>query len=244
MDTELPSDKVVSNTLRSMKKLLYLALTMGLVTAIAPHVRAVVPGETLDQFTARQGGGLAPVSDLSIRAQTFTVGRSGLLTRVDLSVVRLQLGSQNLTTEDLRFSVTRPTSSTLPVGATLASFTLHPNQVPTPDYPEPWLTFDLSASPIPVTVGEVFSLRLDSNQSYFSDAFYGWYVNIALPVDYYPRGAGWQKNNITDPWFQSPPTEDYWFRTYVSPVPEPSLLTLLSLGAMTLLLRRSVAKQQ
>jgi hypothetical protein len=65
-----------------------------------------------------------------------------------------------------------------------------------------------------------------------------WLVNIALPIDYYPRGAGWQRNNNLDPWFNSPATEDYWFRTYVSPVPEPSVFALLGLSSFVWLRRR------
>jgi hypothetical protein len=101
-----------------------------------------------------------------------------------------------------------------------------------------WVTFDLNASPVPVNGGEVFSVLLTSDQSYFSQAYYEWLVNIALPVGYYPRGAGWQRNNNLDPWFNSPATEDYWFRTYVSPVPEPSAFALLGVSSFVWLGRR------
>ena len=213
-----------------MKHLFHLLLTLGCLLA-----QNTLAAQTLDQSTAQPGGGLTPVSDLSLRAQTFTVGLSGLLTRVDLNIGRLQLGSENLTTEDLHFSVTRPVSATVPVGAPLATFTLHPNEVPST---ATWMTFDLSAAPIPVNAGEVFSLFLMSEQSYFSQAYYHWQVNIALPVDYYTRGKGWQQNNNEGVWYVSPPTEDYWFRTYVSPVPEPSVLTLVGLGALAWRTRR------
>lgn len=206
--------------------------------------QVVVAGavEFLDQansINTSGGAGLTPVSDLSMRAQTFTVGMSGLLTRVDLQIARLQLGPSNLTTNDLTFQVTRPLSSTVPVGAPLFTRTLHPAEVPSTMDPLGWVTFDLSASPIPVASGEVFSLLLSSQQSYFSLAYYEWVVTQAIGVDYYTRGAGWQRNNVTDPWFNSPPTEDYGFRTYVTPVPEPAAIGVVGLGMLAWRLRSS-----
>ena len=114
-------------------------------------------------------------------------------------------------------------------------------QVPSTLDPLSWVTFDLSAAPVPVTSGQVFSLLLSSQQSYFSQAYYEWVVTPATGVDFYTRGAGWQRNNATDPWFNSPPSEDYGFRTYVSPVPEPTTLALLGLSSLAWLIRRQRA---
>lgn len=216
-----------------MKPLSRLLLSLG--SCLLAHAALAGAGELLDQANAINtagGAGLTPVSDLSMRAQTFTVGQSGLLTRVDLQIARLQLGTQNLTTRDLTFQVTRPLSSTVPVSAPLATFTLYPAQVPSTMELLSWVTFDLSASPLSVTSGEVFSLLLSSDQSYASQAYYEWVVTPATGVDFYTRGAGWQRNNATDPWFNSPPSTDYGFRTYVTAVPEPAALALLGLGAL------------
>jgi hypothetical protein len=210
---------------------------LTIACCLAVEYVSAAPVYSLDQanmINTEGGSVFSAVSDLSDRAQTITVGRSGLLTRVELQLCRWQTGpAVNGTTEDLSFQVSRPVSSTVPVGTPLATVVLHPSQIGSVYDPIQWVTFDFSDSPVPVTSGQVISLLLTSRQSYLSEAFYAWVITQAIPVDYYTRGAAWERNNNEPTWAKTDVTQDFSFRTYISPVPEPSALAVVVLGAMT-----------
>jgi hypothetical protein len=64
-------------------------------------------------------------------AQTFTVGKDGFLTQIDLQILRYDTPT---ITHDLLFSLTAPTNSNFPIAApALFSASLHPADVPNLD---------------------------------------------------------------------------------------------------------------
>jgi hypothetical protein len=168
-------------------------------------------------------------------AQTFTVGRDGFLTQIDLQLARTAQFS--LISHDLTIDLIAPTNSNSPLGTVLASATLHPSDIPTAQQAAfGQITSINITSAIPVTVGEQLSLVLTSDELRYPNSTS--YVWIILPpvfpqFDKYPYGGAWRNVNHTgfvpfDPEHTGP--RDFTFQTWVTPIPEPSshLLALVA----------------
>jgi hypothetical protein len=111
----------------------------------------------LDQEHAPVGnfGALAVASDRTV-LQTFTVGITGALTRIDVQVAR-----QPLTTANLDFSLWSTDAGGLPK-VLLATASVPPAALAAP-FLFPFVSFEL-ASAVPVEEGEVLAIALNSNE--------------------------------------------------------------------------------
>jgi hypothetical protein len=189
-----------------------------------------VPGNAaiLDQQNAPAGNvfeSLTVANDRS-QIQSFLVGITGTLTRIDV-----QIGKRENTVENLVLTVWTADSQGLPTNK-LASASLPASAVPPLLFLQSmsFTTFDLSAAAIPVFVDESLAILLDSatpNNPPFTER-YEWLIG-----GQYPRGVAYTKLGSVF----SPQGDDFHFKTFVS-VPEPPAWVLLALGVCAFYLRR------
>lgn len=206
--------------------------------ALGPHPKA--RGQQLDQanvVNTSGGFGGQAVNTWNQLSQTFTAASSGRLTRIDLQVVAL--GDLAQITSELSFTLSRLNSLTTPVGVPLATASFQLADVPRLDaagYMSNYLMPIYLSTPPTVNAGDWFALTLTSAQPWSAGGQYEWILTPADNIDRYSRGAAW--NNLNDTgWVQETYHVDFGFRTFVSPVPEPSTLSLLGIAGAAWLWR-------
>lgn len=180
--------------------------------ALVPARAAATP--ILDQSagadSAKDFGG----ANITGVAQTFTVGIEGILSRVDLLLLRYRSELEPVHIE-IRRNLTDLTDASL-----LARVSLDPTVVP--PYPGGgWLSIDFSPFGLQVTPGEQLALVI----RYPIPTLYVWGVTVG---DIYAGGHSYFFMN--DQWNLG--GGDQHFRTYVTPVPEPGVLALLAVGGI------------
>jgi hypothetical protein len=162
-------------------------------------------------------------------AQTFTVGRSGTLARIEVDQVFLDLDNGgSLSGFPLVFDIRR-TSAGLPVAddsLALSTLSLPPGSMPTRAFSGS-LVFNILSFGLTVNEGDVLSFVLRSNGNVFAFA-------TSDAGNVYARGEYAQRFSPGDPFphFTAPSFPDgtdMSFRSLVN-VPEPSLLALMELG--------------
>lgn len=196
--------------------------------------------------------GFGPTND---HAQTFTVGTSGQLSAVEISVLR---GTSIITTPvrfDIRTVNLDGTPTTSDSGSNiLASMSIDATEFadsnPLSTFPVsfdiPYTHIDVSAFDIDVTVGDSFAivvqsdyqpLGIDPRESYqWIGSRSGGAATIA--PDPYLGGAAY--SGTSDSFWAlaiTGPAGDFGFRTFVT-VPEPSSLAVLAIGGFGVLVRR------
>lgn len=188
-------------------------------------------GTILDQDYGPSHNAFGPVNRDGDRAQTFTLGITGILCRVDISVSR-----RDGTVEPLWVDV-RATEGAVPVepdSPVLATGTVPASSVPSPS--PAFVSADLSASNLFVTAGEVLALvlRTDSRISNQANLDYAW---AGSSNELYDGGDQFARSCLpgTGCRWLGPFSIDLKFRTFV-PEPHRSLL-----DATALLLLASIA---
>jgi hypothetical protein len=160
----------------------------------------------LDQQNAPSGNfpALAVANDRT-QIQTFTVGVTGVLTRIDVQVSR-----ETQTVEDLVLSLWSTDVTGLPKDL-LATVSVPPSAIDLRSPTEPFVTFDLSAEAIAVSAGELLAILLNSNAQNnppFFEERYLWEIG-----GQYDRGTAYTRLDTS--FFEQ--SEDFHFRTYVEP---------------------------
>jgi hypothetical protein len=158
------------------------------------------------------------------RAQTFTVGTSGQLTHIGVDIYTRQRGSGSILLDLLSTSTTA-----VPTSIVLASGSLPDSSIPSSISEHGFVTFDLTASSLNVTQGDVFAIALRTSTDLLMGGWVGSNTNYAGGEFYYnfpTNSNGWVVNQ---------PAEEYdlYFNTYInsaSQVPEPSIIALFTLG--------------
>jgi hypothetical protein len=209
-----------------------------MVAMLAP---AAVAAGVLDQEYVVQPDGYAGFIDSDGgRAQTFTVGRTGQLDRLELQVARSSMVSKPLVVEFRR---------TLPGGvpdfgtsALRASLSLTPTSVPASPvtaFTTDFLRVDLGTQAFDVTAGEELAIVLSSTAP--DNTGLDWYSWATSNPDATPPAPQYRGGEVY--WELGPPgpqmparNQDSGFRTFV--VPEPTALGLAA-GIMLILCRRS-----
>jgi hypothetical protein len=173
------------------------------------------------------GGAFAVANNYSI-AQTFTAGMAGTLSSVNVSMSK---GSS--TTANLTMSIWSTGTSGFPL-AELASSTVAASTIPLVDQ-SVVVTFSDFSQAVTVRPGLMLAIRLDSPALNISpyQMRYDW--SYDLPGQY----AGGRSYIYGSTSFDQADA-DFYFQTYVTPVPEPSgiLLGLLSLSPFVFKSRR------
>lgn len=183
----------------------FLAAIVILLTAT--HIPAAV---VLDQQhntpTAIADSSNGAVSEM---AQTFTVGVAGTLDHFELSM--FQLGSIFTTNGDPQLGVYN-TSGGLPTGSALTTVQIPSSQVPLGN--AAFVTFNVSAAAIPVTVGEVLAVSIFTSSD---PGPYFWTYDNDTATNY-TGGAAFRRTRPAQPWQAFSPSADHEFKTYVNAV--------------------------
>jgi hypothetical protein len=182
---------------------------------------------TLDQaFFVDPPSAANTVSNTQDLAQTFTVGITGLLDRIDV-----QVGRDADPTGPLVVQLRKTLPSGFP-GDTpadlLAEVTLDESSIPTVTFATTFTQVDLGGQSFPVIAGEVYAIALRSTTTGNSGRRYLW---ASDSPDQYAGGRAYVRGILTGGVYQTGNPVERGFRTYVVPIPEPSALTL-ALGAV------------
>jgi hypothetical protein len=170
-------------------------------------------------------------------AQTFTVGKSGVLARIELGVYL-----SGPTTDDLTVDIRPITVTGYPVSdnaMTLFSTRVPPEIIPKSDsfnFLQPFnsVVLDVRTSNIVVKAGDQLAIVARSP----SPIAYHWWMGSSRVADVYDRGTSfYREGGSIDPWISNdflPFYRDNHFRTFI--VPEPQSLLLASGFGISLLL--------
>jgi hypothetical protein len=171
-------------------------------------------------------------------AQTFTVGLSGFLSRIDLGVARLN----DFDYADLTIEISRTTNGVPDINEPLATRVIPAEQVPLVDGTallKP--LFDVSADVlndrIAVAPGDVLAVWIKSQT--YDGVGYAWRTTYNGGT--YPGGTSYAYRYSGDLINLGYNFEDFEFRTFVS-TPEPSsfILSSVALGLFGIARRRSI----
>jgi hypothetical protein len=157
-------------------------------------------------------------------AQTFTVGITGTLTEVDVSVERFNFDPP---TGTLYLQI-RGTTGGVPNAdpSYLLQASVSESTLPlAPNFG--FVSFDVSSAGLQVTQGEQLAIVLLAPD--FANPV-NW---IGVQGDQYPAGGAFVEQEPDFGWVPSPVSgADLGFQTFVSPVPEPSTLVMSSLAGL------------
>jgi hypothetical protein len=225
----------------------FIALAISFLGTAIPSARATVIGGdgVLDQahvvdFSAPLGmawGLESPYED----AQTFTVGRSGLLSRLELQVWG---ANTTKTPTDPLVATFRRTlgdgSPDLSPGSVLATVTFQPAELTNGWFTAAFAGKDLGDQAFPVEAGGRVALVVTTAdpRDALRGPWYAWGKSVwrrrAVDVDY-AGGMVWAQDFPQGP-LVAYPNEDAGFRTFVVTVPEPTTLLPLVAAASFLFL--------
>ena len=202
------------------------ALLLIAVLASASFAAPAIAIPVLDQsYDATTGGGLI-ISTSQQGAQTFTVGITGLLTRVDVEVENFFNATLPLLLD------VRPTIGGVPQEADAP--VLANASVAAAAVPNAFAFVTFTFAPVPVTAGDVLAIVLMATAGETGD--YAWQDDF---IGTYPGGIEYSRTVGT---WAGQQQHDFGFRTFVEPaaIPEPSSLALfaVALGGLCLTARR------
>jgi hypothetical protein len=214
----------------------HIALTLSLlilasVQSIAPA--AVTGPPQIDQqfhaATVNSSVTIVSVSSQQTWGQSFTVAREGLLTQVDVQVLR-----DGGVTDPIQFDIRRMAGALPDLSPTGLLFTtlIPAANVPVGGFTTSFATtISLLNNEIPVFVGD--RMAIIGSTAAVSPVKYNWSINGPLP---YAEGSSLWKP-FTSSVFIDQPNTDSGFRTWVA-VPEPTTTVFLLLIPLTLRHRR------
>lgn len=188
-----------------------LVIWLLLVTGVA---QAAQIEEVLDQQHAPVGDfPTSAVANDRTQIQTFTVGITGTLTRIEVEVSR-----ETDTVDDLVLSLWTTDASGLP-DELLATASVPASAVEL-HHPS-FVSFDLSSAGVSVTAGDLLAITLDSDAPNNPDTLfaerYAWEYG-----GFYPFGNAYTQIGTTI----SAQFEDFHFKTYVEPAPAITAVTI------------------
>lgn len=190
-------------------------------------VSAPASGSVLDQeFFEHDVLYGAPIDELTILGQSFTVGVTGLLDRVEI-----QVGRQTDPTAPLVIEIRRASPAGHPdhgPGGLLATVVADESFFPVTNYADRMTGFDLGAQAVPVVAGEHLAIVLRSDTGFDPGQLYLWATDT---TNGYAGGVASLRDTHGDE-TNIDLIQDSGFRTFVSPVPEPSAaLALFAVAA-------------
>ncbi len=204
----------------------------ALLLVFCPPVLLMLPGgiaiaaDTLDQFYLDDDGSFG-IGDAA--AQTFTVGTTGLLSRVELRLGRSS-GPDGTVVVYIRNA-----EMGISAGPNLGALTLPRINLPSPIQSDEYISLDFSSQEIHVNAGEHFAVIVDIRDTPGVEWGLGRTVQTpsGLPMGGYPDGLAFVPAGSSwavlpyNPSFPDTVGLDFNFRTFVQTVPEPSTLAIV-----------------
>ena len=220
-------------------------LPLSVFLLLLPFGTARAAGPVDQELVVRGAASMARVNTEFDLAQTFTVGQTGLLDRVEVQVEAPS--SPALRPVAPLIVELRRTSDGLPdpsAAGVLATFSVPPASVPTSVFVEPMLGIDLAAQSLPVAAGDVLALGLRSDETAVGGRGYQWALTTLNVQMRYPGGEMHSRPaNTGDDYVRlsdlpnNPSNIDGGFRTFIT-VPEPAGAALLVASAPLLTRRK------
>ncbi|HVU87113.1 MAG TPA: PEP-CTERM sorting domain-containing protein [Pirellulales bacterium] len=211
-----------------MGRLVTFAITIAVFLSTHTYAGAGVVDQVWEPPQYRFGAAFYSGQSL---AQTFTVGQTGILDRVEVTVSRTPTTNKPLVVE------IHGTFNGAPSLGVLASYSLDAASLPTTLYTTTFTGKDLGAQAFHVFAGEQLAIVLSSQTGNYPD-WYLWTTSDSAatpPAPQYPGGMSWASSSFNQ-WGWSA-AQDAGFRTFVS-VPEPPTLALAAIGGVALLKMR------
>lgn len=191
-----------------------LALPLLLVV-LAASARA----DAVDQeFTGPGTEASVSVDEIFPRAQTFTVGTSGTLTRIALSIAR---GATTLDGDALTIDVRPTDASGIPLdddGSALATVALLGSQLGNTLDAASLHEIDLTSFGLEVAAGDELAIVARANVPFFGGRAFAWGARV-VAGEGYPGGIAWLRTPPGSWTLQNDGGVDLVFRTWV---PEPT----------------------
>lgn len=206
-------------------------ITLCVAVALLASVGEARAATILDQSNSLGSTGYGAIYQTVDHAQTFTVGHTGILSRIDLDVVQ----SLYPASADLQIRICGTTAAGFPLeSAVLASVAL-----PSSDFPPlvfntiQFTSIDLSGFGISVQTGDLLAIVL---QSEGVDLSHGYLWHASANMNPYAAGNFFTRE-ASSGWFRN--SSEGLFQTYVSvpdpaAAPEPATLGLLAMGGIGL----------
>jgi len=197
------------NALVAARMIICLSLVVSLVSCGgSSSTPASTPVEVLDQDSGVTAGGISPVFDNADRAQTFTVGESGLLSKIDLMVWEpLPAGADLII--DVRQTTGGVPNESDAINDVLLTFSVSAGVLLTMKGEH--MTFEVSQHGVQVTAGQVLAIVLRSPGG--ASTGYSWGTDTQDP--YLPGARHSRLHNGANVWVDSG-GHDSGFRTYVT----------------------------
>ena len=218
-----------------MKKLRLLGAVCACLVAASFSVNASVVLDQEQNLTWQSASLLGGITDSQTggityidRAQTFTVGVSGGIVRVDFALERRLDTAADLTLSIRELSLNGEPNGFLLGSSTVGAFDITTHQGNDPNFS--FTSFDFSSAPIFVSTGTTLALVFEY-RGVNPDIYIIWGV-----IDNYESGTAVTKDSNEDNW-EFNGNLDYGFRTYVdtSVVPIPASLWLFGSGLLGLI---------
>jgi hypothetical protein len=180
-------------------------LVLAVLVVFSGPLAVARAAEVVDQQNDLTGSASADSTSggFSENGQTFTVGVTGMLSRIEAQVVRF-FGSGG----DIIVSVYN-TSGGFPAGNSLGSRSIPWSNIPTTGYD--FQVFDFSSLSIPVTAGTLMAFGVSSTPGGATGG-----IRSSFNVSTYAGGeAKFRQANPNGPWQDFNFSHDYGFKTYV-----------------------------
>lgn len=196
--------------------------------------------DSVDQeFTGPGTDASVGVDEVFARAQTFTVGANGTLTRIALSIAR---GGATLDTDELTIDVRPADAGGVPLdddGSALASVVLLGSDLGNTLDPQNLHEIDLTAFGLAVAAGDELAIVARANVPFLGGRAFAWGARI-VSGEGYPGGSAWFRPPPETWALQNGGGVDLVFRTWV-PEPGAAGSALVAFGVLALRARRRFA---
>lgn len=212
-----------------------------------PAVASYAAGNAILDQSMEHPGGFA--SGGAVAAQVFTVGRKGILDRVEVPIrlhLDLRPGRYNflemhlLRTEDNDGILTRVYDRRVAYRGLEAPVAGAP-YIPNPSEPSlkdfQWVAFDNIG--LPVDIGDEFAIAVNMENAIGQTSYFDWIVTFPGRPGY-SGGKPWVSGTVEGGFSRRTDIQDFGFRTFVIPVPEPTGFVTATgcIGLLLIALRR------
>ena len=199
------------NALVSARMIICLALALSLVAcggSSSSSAPTPAPAEVLDQDSGLTNGTATTVNNLVDRAQTFTVGESGFLSKIDLMLYeRMPAGATLII--DVRETTGGAPNESDAINNVLLTFGVSTGALSTVE--DEYVTFEVSQFGVQVTAGQVLAIVLRAPGG--ASIGYDWSSN---DPDIYAGGAVYFRDHSGTGLWIANPNSDSGFRTHVT----------------------------